>query len=142
MKDKKLLQELKRVKTRQAAGIFLWKIHNMVIHAQYPNAPLFFDGFQELVTPQNQSYTLKGGQKLYNDDGGLTPMLKTQVAQMFTPGKGELDIDILTATFEAQIYNGVEQRWRAAGGLVPTPSLYAAEPMNAASKKAWKETQA
>jgi len=137
MRDTMLQRELHDIKSREDAVLFLWKVHNMVTAAQYPNAPLFVSGVTSTQFPvQNQTYTLKGGQRLYNDDG----LPKAEIGpykKLFEAGQEELPLGEMTDLFKAEVYDGTMKRWRAAGGLVPVPSLYAAQPMSKQEIKGW-----
>jgi len=138
MQDPNLQRELKAVSTRMQAVLFVWKIHNMVTAKQYPNNPLFMKGVSATYAPkQTQNFTIQNGQEVYENitEESATASLHT----LFTPGANEIPLNELASTFQGEAYDGIIQRWRAEGGLVPVPSLYAAQPMPASQIKIWKE---
>eukprot|EP00656_Telonema_subtile_P044114 TRINITY_DN5040_c0_g1_i2.p1 TRINITY_DN5040_c0_g1~~TRINITY_DN5040_c0_g1_i2.p1 ORF type:complete len:431 (+),score=76.28 TRINITY_DN5040_c0_g1_i2:225-1517(+) len=101
--DPVVVKELAAITTAEDASLWLWKVHNMVTHAQYPNRTLFLKGLHAT----NQT------------------ALQLQSAPLFEQNSTkQLKITQITPLARANIYNAILDRWRAAGGRVAVPSMY------------------
>jgi len=145
MESQALQKELKAVKTRISAVLFVWKIHNMVTTRQHPDRPLFINGITKEFFPaellhQDQTYTVHDGDKVYSKN--KTELFATDALHKYFYKGSTLNIDELDPTFRSELYDGVEKRWRAAGGIVPVASLYAEAKLTSVEKKNWNEMEA
>jgi len=114
MKEDPLVsRELSQIESNEDASLWLWKVHNMVTLAQHPGTKLFLNGLDQP----------SAGAPVVNQTA-----LQLALAPAFVQNSTtQIRLSELTGRARAMVYDAILQRWRAAGGRVAVPSMYAPE---------------